>query len=139
MLPSGWGNDPLGMSTATPPGTSDLPPLDPDALARLRRFGGAKLLNEMIVLYVQTAAGRLAAAEAGLSAGNASATANALHSLKSSSAQLGAARLSELCEQGETIAIGGTLSGVAAILEASREELGRVECWLESVRRGPLP
>jgi HPt (histidine-containing phosphotransfer) domain-containing protein len=88
---------------------------------------------------VQTAAGRLAAAEAGLSAGNASATANALHSLKSSSAQLGAARLSELCEQGETIAIGGTLSGVAAILEASREELGRVECWLESVRRGPLP
>ena len=139
MLPSALGSNPLSMSTATPPGTTDLRPLDPDALARLRRFGGAKLLNEIIVLYVQTASGRLAAAEAGLSAGDASATANALHSLKSSSAQLGAARLSDLCEQGEAIAIGGNLSGVAAILAAGREELGRVERWLECVRSGSLP
>lgn len=124
------------MSTATPPGTPELRPLDPDALARLRRFGGAKLLSEMIALYLESAPTRLAAAEAGLSAGDASATANALHSLKSSSAQLGAARLSALCEEGEVIAAGGALAGVAAVLKASREELGRVEHWLETIGHG---
>lgn len=137
MLPSGPDDDPMFMSTASSPHAPESRPLDPEALARLQRFGGVKLLDEMIALYVQTAPRRLAEAEAALSAGDASATANALHSLKSSSAQLGAARLSELCEEGEAIAVTGALSGVAIILTASREELGRVERWLKTVRPGP--
>jgi HPt (histidine-containing phosphotransfer) domain-containing protein len=123
------------MSTATPSGTPELRQMDPAALARLQRFGGAKLLNEMISLYVQTASARLAAAEAGLAACDPAATASALHSLKSSSAQLGAARLSALCEEGETIASAGAVKGLASLLEASREELGRVERWLEEASR----
>ena len=123
------------MSTATPTGTPELRPMDPAALVRLQRFGGARLLNEMISLYVQTASARLAAAEAGLTTGDPAATASALHSLKSSSAQLGAARLSALCEQGETIAQSGALQGLAILLAASREELERVERWLEAASR----
>ena len=122
------------MSTATPTGPIDGRPLDVDALKRLRRFGGAKLLHEMISLYVQSAPGRLGAAEAGLAAGDVIAIENAFHSLKSSSAQLGAARLSELCEEAETMARAGTLTGMAALVAASREELARVERWLESER-----
>ena len=122
------------MSTATPTGPADARPLDQDALSRLRRFGGAKLLHEMISLYVQSAPGRLAAAEAGLAAGDAIAIESAFHSLKSSSAQLGALRLSRLCEEAEIMARDGTLTGIAALLAASREELGRVERWLESER-----
>jgi HPt (histidine-containing phosphotransfer) domain-containing protein len=122
------------MSTATPPGSIELGTTDPDALVRLRRFGGAKLLNEMIAVYLESAPARLAAAWAGLAAGDAVATENAFHSLKSSSAQLGAVRLSRLCEEGETLARGRTLTGIAALIEASGQELRRVERWLESER-----
>ena len=122
------------MSTATSSGTTDLPPLDPEALTRLERFGGAKLLHEMIALYLESAPERLGAAEAGLAAGDPIATENALHSLKSSSAQLGAARLSRLCEEGEMIARSGTVAGIASLIESSRDELARVEAWLDEVR-----
>jgi HPt (histidine-containing phosphotransfer) domain-containing protein len=108
--------------------------LDPDALTRLRKFGGARLLNEMVALYLDSAPGRLAAAEAGLASGDMSASEDSLHSLKASSAQLGAMRLARLCEQGEAIAHRGDLRGLPAVLAASREELERVEEWLDSAR-----
>ena len=107
---------------------------DRAALDRLERFGGRKLLHEMIALFLAIAPERLAAAGAGVGVGDASAVENALHSLKSSSAQLGALRLSRLCEQGESIARGGTVEGAAALLDESRSELRRVEAWLASVR-----
>jgi HPt (histidine-containing phosphotransfer) domain-containing protein len=122
------------MSTATPTRPIEHPPMDPDALKRLRRFGGVKLLHEMIALYVGSASGRLAAAAAGLAASDSIAIENAFHSLKSSSGQLGAVRLARLCEEGETLARGGVLAGIAALIAASRDELGRVERWLESER-----
>jgi HPt (histidine-containing phosphotransfer) domain-containing protein len=122
------------MSTGFETGTTELPSTDPDALARLERFGGSKLLNEMIALFLESARERLAAATAALSAHDVIAAENALHSLKSSSAQLGAARLSRLCEQGEAIARAGALTGLEALIAACRDELGRVEGWLVSVR-----
>ena len=126
------------MITVASTGTTEHGPMDPDALTRLKRFGGAKLLHDMIALYVESAAARLVAAEAALASGDPIGTESALHSLKSSSAQLGAARLAQLCGEGETIARGGSLTGLAALLAASREELGRVERWLEGVRAGNL-
>ena len=119
------------------PGTPQLRPTDPDALARLRRFGGERLLNDMIGLYLETASRRIAAAQEGLAAGDASTAGNALHSLKSSSGQLGALRLSMLCEEGEAMARSGMLAGLEAVLRESREELERVERWLESERSEP--
>ena len=116
----------MGNEAAEP----ELRAVDPDALARLERFGGAKLLREMIALYLENAPERLGAAEAGITTGDAAAAENALHSLKSSSAQLGAMRLSRLCEEGETLARSGILSGVTEIVEAGRTELARVREWL---------
>jgi HPt (histidine-containing phosphotransfer) domain-containing protein len=111
-----------------------LPATDREALARLERFGGIKLLHEMIALFLENAPGRLCAAEGGLDRGDASSVEDALHSLKSSSAQLGAPRLSRLCEQGESVAHRGRLDGVGALLLECREELDRVERWLTNVR-----
>jgi HPt (histidine-containing phosphotransfer) domain-containing protein len=124
------------MSTATPAGPIEHRPMDSSALERLERFGGARLLREMIALYVESAPGRLAAAVEALAAGDVIATENAFHSLKSSSAQLGAVRLARLCEEAETIARDGSLSGVAALIVASRDELGRVERWLHDQHAG---
>jgi HPt (histidine-containing phosphotransfer) domain-containing protein len=122
------------MSTFQDADTVQLPAIDREALTRLERFGGIKLLHEMIALFLENARERLAAAEDGLDAGDAESTENAMHSLKSSSAQLGALRLSRLCEQAETIARGGTLAGMAALLDDCRDELARVDAWLAGVR-----
>ena len=122
------------MSTESEKPTVGPPNTDPQAIARLERFGGRRLLNEMIALYLGSAPERLAAAAAGVAASDAAATEYALHALKSSSAQLGAVRLSRLCEQGEMLARGGALATVAQLIDASREELGVVEAWLDGVR-----
>ena len=124
------------MTTFQDPGTLELPATDPDALTRLERFGGIKLLDEMIALFLVNARERLTAAATGLAAGDAAAIENAMHSLKSSSAQLGALRLSRLSEQAETIARGGRLSDSAPVLEQCREELARVDAWLAGMRAG---
>jgi two-component system, sensor histidine kinase and response regulator len=113
-------------------------PTDPEALARLRRFGGDKLLHEMIALYLATAPERLAAAKAGVESGDRSSAELALHSLKSSSAQLGAARLGKLSERGEIITRGGTLDGVADIITEMEAELAHAVSWLERVRDGEV-
>ena len=96
-------------------------------------------MNDMIRLYVETAPSRIAAADEGLASGDAAAIGNALHSLKSSSAQLGALRLSELCEEGEALARTGALDRLGPLLRAGREELERVERWLEAQLGESMP
>jgi HPt (histidine-containing phosphotransfer) domain-containing protein len=115
-------------STAARP--QEQPAVDPEALARLERFGGQALLREMAALYLANAPERIAAVEAALAADDVIAAEYALHSLKSSSAQLGALRLARLCEAGEQITRGGRLGGVADVTEAAHEELERVTAWL---------
>jgi HPt (histidine-containing phosphotransfer) domain-containing protein len=113
---------------------AEAPSTDLEALARLERFGGQRLLNEMIALFLRSAPERLSAAAAGVAAGDASATENALHALKASSAQLGALRLSRLCDEGEAIARSGALASIAELIDAGRRELDLVEAWLNRVR-----
>jgi HPt (histidine-containing phosphotransfer) domain-containing protein len=111
----------------------ELPALDPAALDRLKRFGGGKLLREMIALFLVAAPERLAAARAGVDAGDASEMEMALHSLKSSSAQLGAMRMQRLSEQGEQLARSGS-AGLADAIELLvkdlEDEFVRVHAWL---------
>jgi two-component system sensor histidine kinase/response regulator len=109
-----------------------MPTTDMASLERLKRFGGGKLLGEMIALFIEAAPDRIAAARAGLVAGDARATEGALHSLKSSSAQLGALKMQRLSEAGERIAHGGSLEGVASIVQDLESEFPRIQQWLES-------
>ena len=111
-----------------------MPALDPDALSRLERFGGKKLLFEMIALFQVAAPERVAAASAGLACGDIEAVELALHSLKSSSGQLGAVRLGLLSERGEALTRAGDLDGMTAIVGELNHELVRVQAWLSSAR-----
>jgi HPt (histidine-containing phosphotransfer) domain-containing protein len=117
-----------------PPDT-ELQALDPGALSRLEHFGGRKLLLEMIGLFETAAPERIAAANKGIESGDVAATELALHSLKSSSGQLGAVRLGQLSEQGEVLARAGTVQGVAEIVQQMSAELVRVQAWLSAARR----
>ncbi len=112
-----------------------LPSTDEAALERLKRFGGGKLLGEMITLYLEAAPERLRAARTGLETSDIKATEMALHALKSSSAQLGAMRMQRLCERGEALARSGTLENVAGLVSSLEEEFPRVQDWLERARR----
>lgn len=112
----------------------DLPSTDAESLERLRRFGGGKLLNQMIALFLEAAPARIEAARAGWLAGDPKPVEMALHPLKSSAAQLGALRLQRLCERGETTARAGSLETVDTLLDEIADELTRVQAWLEGAR-----
>jgi HPt (histidine-containing phosphotransfer) domain-containing protein len=107
---------------------------DPDALERLRRFGGPKLLADMITLFLEALPQRLTAAREGARRGEAPTVEHALHALKSSSAQLGALRMHRLSVEGEQLAKAGTLDGVSRILDDLDDERTRVTSWLDSAR-----
>jgi HPt (histidine-containing phosphotransfer) domain-containing protein len=117
-----------------PDALDELPTTDVSALDRLKRFGGGKLLGEMIALFISAAPERIAAAREALSARDAKATEMALHSLKSSSAQLGAMRMQRLSEKGETIARTGSLDDVEPLVHDLEDEYPRVQAWLERSR-----
>lgn len=117
----------------------ELPSTDAASLERLKRFGGGKLLGEMISLFITAAPERIGAARAGLTAGDASVTEMALHSLKSSSAQLGAMRMQRLSEAGERMAHTGSLDGVERIVQDLENEFPRIQAWLERSRAAENP
>ncbi len=111
---------------------ADLPTTDPGALERLHRFGGDKLLAQMIALFLEVAPERIASARAGDAAQDAHAVELALHSLKSSSAQLGAMQMQRLSERGEALARAGSLEGTTALVAELDQEFARVRAWLIS-------
>lgn len=111
-----------------------MPPTDPAALDRLRRFGGHTLLGKMIDLFLAAAPERIEAAVRATAAGDVEGVERALHSLKSSSAQLGAVHMQHLSEQGERRAREGSLDGIARLTAELQAELARVRDWLTTAR-----
>jgi HPt (histidine-containing phosphotransfer) domain-containing protein len=117
-----------------PAADADLPSTDSSALDRLKRFGGVKLLGEMIGLFLQAAPERVQLARAALRRGDASEVERALHSLKSSAGQLGAMHLQRLSERGERLAKSVKLDELPILLEGLDTELVRVREWLTNAR-----
>ena len=126
------------MSTDDPLAAEQPPAFDDAALARLKRFGGGKLLNEMIALFLVAAPERLASAKQGMAAGEALVVEMALHSLKSSAGQLGALRMQALSARGEQLARERDLTHVGTLVRDLEDELARVHAWLTNVREGGM-
>jgi HPt (histidine-containing phosphotransfer) domain-containing protein len=68
---------------------TDLPVLDRATLDRLRRLGGDALARQMVALFREAAPQRVAAARAGLEAGDLAAVARAAHALVSNAGNVG--------------------------------------------------
>ena len=83
--------------------TDELPLLDTAALAELRASVGDDdaFVHELAAAYLAEGPNDLAALAAAAAAGDAGGTVRPAHTLKSSSAALGAARLAALCRQVE--------------------------------------
>jgi HPt (histidine-containing phosphotransfer) domain-containing protein len=98
------------------------PAVEQAALDRLVRLGGAKLLRQMIELYLTHGPERLRAVEEGVQAGDAAMIERAAHTLKSSAGNLGAVRLQHTADALEALAAEGVVDAHVAV--RLREEFG---------------
>lgn len=107
------------------------PVYDPEALGMLREVGGPELAREMIDLFLANAPQRLEAAEQALEAGDAAQLHQAAHSLKATSATLGALRVQELSAELEAAAREERLDAAPTLVTALRPAL---DALLERLR-----
>jgi HPt (histidine-containing phosphotransfer) domain-containing protein len=85
------------------------PVLEPAAVERLLRLGGADLVRQMIELYLRHGPERIAALAAGVAAGDAGQVERAAHTLKSTAGNLGAHRLQHTADALEAMAADGVV------------------------------
>ncbi len=107
--------------------------LNPDSLARLealQRPGMPSVLTRVIVIYLESAPMLLQRIEEALARGDRKALRDAAHSLKSSSANLGATAFAEQCREFENLDDGSDLEAARARLGALRQAYRGVELAL---------
>ena len=96
---------------------------------------GTELLNQLIDTYLQESPRFIDAIEQAVTQADAAALDISAHSLKSSSAALGAIRFSQLCKDLEAMGREGQIDGSAALVEQLKAEYARVETAMLSVQR----
>ncbi len=110
--------------------------LEQSALDRLKEWGGDKLLGQMIRLFLENAPGRMSQIRAGLNGGDIKETEKGAHSLKSSSANVGAHQVRAIAADMERAAAGGDPGAVLALLPSLESAFSRAVTALESVEKG---
>lgn len=102
----------------------------PEALDRLRRFGGDRLAREMIALFADSVPERFAAARTALETGDVETLVRTMHGLKSSSAQLGGPGAARLCATVEHAARAEQLFGLAPAIDRAEQAVDELVAWL---------
>ena len=112
--------------------------IDPVAWAGLLESvgGDADFIAELMQAYFDDSPRLLAAMQEAFSAGNAEDLRRAAHSLKSSSANFGALRLSQKCKQLEDMGKAGVLDGAAEQIGQIVAEYETARAALEAIQRG---
>lgn len=113
---------------------AEQPLLDDEAIERLRGFGGDKLVRGMIELFVKNAPLKAAEAREALDCGDSAALRAALHGLKSSAGQLGAASVHQACVAGEELASRGELTRCVPYVQRIESDLPVACSQLEAIR-----
>jgi HPt (histidine-containing phosphotransfer) domain-containing protein len=108
------------------------PRFDDKPIAMLRRVGREALATKMIGLFLASAPGRVNEIAGALASGDLEAARRGAHSLKPSAGQLGATRLSDVCQRLEDAATGGDVTSAGALLPDLRAELALAIEWLQT-------
>ncbi|PYV19339.1 MAG: hypothetical protein DMG21_01940 [Acidobacteria bacterium] len=122
-----------------PQAVEDETPIDHRALlniAALQRPGAPPLLAKVISMYFQGSNELLGELRQALKDGNAEATRKAAHSLKSSSANLGAGQLASLCNELEDAGRRNSMEKAGPLLGRIKTEHGRVVAVLREELAG---
>ena len=107
-----------------------------DDLRALESETGADLLNQVIGAYLGSSGELARALREGVEAGDAAAMARAAHTLKSSSAQVGARKLAALCKEMEARGRAGDLEDAATLCAELESELETVQEALAAEQLG---
>lgn len=108
-------------------------PIDPQVLQAFRHTMGSNAslyLTQLINIYLEDAPDLLQVMSTAVSQGDAAAMEQAAHTLKSSSASLGAITLSKLCVNLEKIGNSKTTTGASEIMSKIQSEYERVKAAL---------
>jgi two-component system, sensor histidine kinase and response regulator len=108
---------PAAPAPAAPMEASEIEPIDDsvlNALAQLQREGRPDIVNRVITLFLESAPALLKDLEYGASSGDTALLHRASHTLKSASANVGAALLSARCRELEMLARQGAVPDAAA-------------------------
>ena len=97
--------------------------LDPAVVGPLRRLGGDELVNRLFRTFVEHVPVRLGDLSEAVAGRDLEALTRAVHSLRSSSAMLGASELSELAGTLEDLGDGGELDRLIARVPELREKV----------------
>ena len=116
---------PAAVRTPAPPQPACHDPVNLAALDNIRalsRAGGDALVQKVVAAFVGDTPRHLAALRQSLAAGDAEALRRIAHSLKSASANIGAARLATLCKELEQLGRADTVDGADRILADMERE-----------------
>lgn len=112
-----------------PPDQTTAAILDPGALRELKTLEGPHnrgIVRRIVQAYIEQSPQQRERLQQGMAAQDMGTVRLAAHGLKSSSAQIGAHALAELCARAETIAMAGTLDGMSELTNQITQELDRV-------------
>jgi HPt (histidine-containing phosphotransfer) domain-containing protein len=115
---------------------SDQPVVDTEALDRLREWGGDKLLNQMVRLFLENSSGRMDQIRAGVSGSDPAEAERGSHSLKSSAANVGLGDVRRFASEIEAAAQGGDIGAVAELLPGLEEAYAAACAALASIVEG---
>jgi CheY-like chemotaxis protein/HPt (histidine-containing phosphotransfer) domain-containing protein len=111
--------------------------LDHDAISKLRELqmeGDRDILEELGGLFISRAPARIKAMGDAVARGDANTLRKEAHNLKSSSANIGALKLSEICRDLELLAQSENLKGASVLLEKAKCEYERVKAELADTK-----
>lgn len=127
--------EPTDNSQPTPT-VSDLSPIDPDAIANLRELNpgdNGEFLREIVGIYIEDTPKRIADLKACLASGDTSAFTRAAHTIKGSSANVGAQALKVVAERLEFLSRKEGLSAVAPLVAECEAEFARAASELRTL------
>ncbi len=112
------------------------PTIDPDAIANLRELNpgdNGEFLREIVGIYIEDTPKRLADLRAALASGDVTSFTRAAHTIKGSSANVGAQVLKGIAERLEIVSRKEGLGGVSGLIADCEEEFERVKVELRRI------
>jgi HPt (histidine-containing phosphotransfer) domain-containing protein len=122
--------------TNTPTDVPNPPTIDPDAIANLRELNpgdNGEFLREIVGIYIEDTPKRLADLRAALAAGDVASFTRAAHTIKGSSANVGAQVLKGIAERLEIVSRKDGLGAVSGQIADCEEEFERVKAELRKI------
>jgi HPt (histidine-containing phosphotransfer) domain-containing protein len=114
----------------------DIPTIDPEAIANLRELNpgdNGEFLREIVAIYVEDTPKRIADLKSCLASGDVVTFTRAAHTIKGSSANVGAQVLMAMAERLEVISRKEGLGGVSGLIADCEAEFERVRVELARI------